>query len=56
MARIRPLSPDDADPRVRTALERLAGRITADDMRAMNYAADVEHRDVARIAAEFLQR
>ena len=43
-------------PRVRTALERLAGRITADDMRAMNYAADVEHQDIARIAAEFLQR
>ena len=34
-------------PQVRTALEGLAGRITADDMRAMNYAADVEHRDIA---------
>ena len=43
-------------PGVRTALERLAGRITADDMRAMNYAADVEHRDIARIAADFLRR
>ena len=43
-------------PGVRTALERLAGRITADDMRAMNYAADVEHRDISRIVADFLRR
>jgi len=43
-------------PRVRAALERLSGRITADDMRAMNYAADVEHRDISRIAAAFLAR
>jgi glycine betaine/choline ABC-type transport system substrate-binding protein len=43
-------------PSVRSALERLAGRISADDMRAMNYAADVEHRDIARIASEFLAR
>ena len=31
-------------PQVRTALERLAGRISADDMQAMNYAADVAAR------------
>ncbi|HZP48601.1 MAG TPA: glycine betaine ABC transporter substrate-binding protein [Vicinamibacterales bacterium] len=43
-------------PRVRAALERLGGRISADDMRAMNDAADVEHRDIARIASEFLAR
>ena len=42
------------DPRVRAALEHLAGRISAADMRAMNYAADVEHRDVHAIAARFL--
>ncbi len=41
-------------PRVRTALERLAGRISADTMRALNYAADVDHRDVPAIAREFL--
>ena len=29
------------------ALERLSGRVSAADMRAMNYAADVEHRDIA---------
>ena len=42
-------------PEVRTALERLAGRISAADMRAMNYAADVEHRDIAQIVREFLE-
>src|SRR6266404_1809787 len=41
-------------PRVRTAVEHLAGRISADDMRAMNYAADVEHQDVREIARAFL--
>jgi glycine betaine/choline ABC-type transport system substrate-binding protein len=43
-------------PRVRAALEQLGGRISADDMRAMNYAADVEHHDIAQIASEFLNR
>jgi osmoprotectant transport system permease protein len=43
-------------PSLRIALERLAGRLSADDMRAMNYAADVEHRDVRAIASEFLAR
>jgi len=41
-------------PSVRAAIERLAGRITADDMRAMNYAADAEHRDPREIARQFL--
>ena len=43
-------------PQMRTALERLAGRISAADMRAMNYAADVEHRDVVAIVRHFLAR
>jgi osmoprotectant transport system substrate-binding protein/osmoprotectant transport system permease protein len=42
-------------PAARPALERLAGRISADDMRALNYAADVEHQDIAQIARNFLQ-
>jgi len=42
-------------PQVRTALERLAGRVSAADMRSLNYAADVEHRDVPQIVAEFLK-
>jgi len=44
------------DPRVRSALERLAGRVSAADMRAMNYAADVEHRDIGIIVRQFLMR
>jgi osmoprotectant transport system permease protein len=43
-------------PQVRAALERLSGRVSAADMRAMNYAADVEHRDVPVIVHEFLDR
>jgi osmoprotectant transport system permease protein len=43
-------------PNVRTALEHLSGRVSAADMRAMNYAADVEHRDVPVIVREFLDR
>jgi len=42
-------------PQVRVALEHLAGRVSAADMRSLNYAADVEHRDVPKIVAEFLQ-
>jgi glycine betaine/choline ABC-type transport system substrate-binding protein len=41
-------------PEVRRALDRLSGRISAADMRAMNYAADVEHQDVAKIVRDFL--
>ena len=42
-------------PQVRIALERLAGRVTAADMRSLNYAADVEHRDIPQIVSEFLR-
>jgi osmoprotectant transport system substrate-binding protein len=41
-------------PQARAAFERLAGRITADDMRKMNYAVDGEKRDAAVVAREFL--
>jgi glycine betaine/choline ABC-type transport system substrate-binding protein len=41
-------------PEVHAALDRLSGRISAADMRAMNYAADVEHRDITAIARDFL--
>jgi osmoprotectant transport system permease protein len=43
-------------PELRAALERLSGRVSADDMRAMNYAADAEHRDIRIIVSEFLAR
>jgi osmoprotectant transport system substrate-binding protein len=43
-------------PQSRAALEKLAGRITADDMRKMNYAVDGEKRDAAAVAREFLAK
>jgi osmoprotectant transport system permease protein len=43
-------------PQMRIALERLGGRVSAADMRAMNYAADVEHRDIGQVVREFLAR
>ena len=41
-------------PQARAAFERLAGRITADDMRKMNYAVDGEKKDAAVVARQFL--
>jgi len=41
-------------PAVRSALDRLTGRISVDDMRSMNYAVDGEKRDAAQVAHEFL--
>jgi osmoprotectant transport system permease protein len=41
-------------PEVRSALEGLSGRISAADMRALNYAADAEHRDIVQLVKEFL--
>jgi osmoprotectant transport system permease protein len=43
-------------PEVRAALERLSGRVSPSDMRAMNYAADAEHRDISVVVREFLAR
>jgi osmoprotectant transport system permease protein len=43
-------------PQVRRALERLAGRISAEEMRAMNYAADARRESPADIARRFLER
>jgi glycine betaine/choline ABC-type transport system substrate-binding protein len=45
-----------AHPEVREAFARLAGRISEDDMRAMNAAVDVDHRDVAATVRDFLRR
>jgi osmoprotectant transport system substrate-binding protein len=41
-------------PAVGSALDRLNGRISAEDMRSMNYAVDGEKRDAAEVAREFL--
>jgi glycine betaine/choline ABC-type transport system substrate-binding protein len=59
--------PYDAVPVVRTAsllrepalgraLAALAGRVSDADMRAMNAAVDVDHRDVRTVVSEFLAR
>jgi osmoprotectant transport system substrate-binding protein len=40
-------------PQMQTALDALAGRVTADDMRAMNEAIDGQHRDPAEVVREF---
>jgi osmoprotectant transport system substrate-binding protein len=40
-------------PQIRTALDALAGKITAADMQAMNEAVDGQHRDPAEVVREF---
>jgi osmoprotectant transport system substrate-binding protein len=43
-------------PQMREALSALAGKITADDMRAMNEAIDGGHRDPAEVVRKFRAR
>lgn len=40
-------------PQIQTALDALARKISADDMRAMNEAIDGQHRDPAEVVREF---
>lgn len=40
-------------PQIHDALDALAGRITAEDMRAMNEAVDGDHRDPAEVVRAF---
>jgi osmoprotectant transport system substrate-binding protein len=40
-------------PQITTALNRLAGKVTADDMRAMNLAVDAQHQDPAEVVRKF---
>ena len=54
-----PLVRDDALrrwPQIQTALDALAGKITAEDMQAMNEAVDGQHRDPAVVVREFRQQ
>ncbi|HEV7551530.1 MAG TPA: glycine betaine ABC transporter substrate-binding protein [Candidatus Angelobacter sp.] len=46
----------DRHPEITGALTRLSGRISADDMRRMNYAVDGEKKDAAAVAKDFLAR
>lgn len=43
-------------PQIQPALDALAGKITAPDMRAMNEAVDGQHRDPAEVVREFRAR
>jgi osmoprotectant transport system substrate-binding protein len=43
-------------PEVRQALNELAGKISDDDMRQLNYAVDGQHRDVKQVVREFLTK
>ena len=43
-------------PQMRTAMNDLAGRVTAEDMRGMNEAVDGQHRDPAVVVREFRAR
>jgi osmoprotectant transport system substrate-binding protein len=40
-------------PQIGVAMERLAGKVSDEDMRAMNLAVESEHRDVAEVVREF---
>lgn len=42
-------------PEARAAIAELAGKISSEEMRKMNYEVDGEHRDSADVAREFLQ-
>jgi osmoprotectant transport system permease protein len=45
-----------AHPELRTAIERLAGKISEETMREMNYDVDVRRRDASAVVREFLDR
>ena len=40
-------------PQIGVAMERLAGKVTADEMRGMNLAVEAQHRDVGDVVREF---
>jgi osmoprotectant transport system substrate-binding protein len=37
-------------------MERLAGKVSDEDMRAMNLAVEAQHQDVAEVVREFRAR
>jgi osmoprotectant transport system substrate-binding protein len=43
-------------PEIQTALDRLAGKVTAAEVQSMNDAVDAQHRDVGDVVREFRQR
>ena len=45
-----------AHPEIQVAMDRLAGKVTAEEMQAMNEAVDAEHRDAGDVVREFRAR
>ena len=45
-----------SSPEIRPAMQRLAGRLSAQDMRRLNYAIDGEKKDAAVVVREFLEQ
>ena len=43
-------------PEIRDALQDLAGKISDDQMRQLNFAVDGEHRDAKQVISEFLKK
>lgn len=43
-------------PQIGLAMQRLAGKVSADEMRAMNLSVDVQHEDVAQVVRQFRAR
>jgi osmoprotectant transport system substrate-binding protein len=43
-------------PEIQTALDRLAGKVSAEEVQAMNDAVDAQHRDVGDVVREFRTR
>jgi len=42
------------EPKLKPALQELAGKLTNEKMRKLNAAVDVDHRQPSQVAAEFL--
>ena len=54
-----PLVREDAirkHPEIQVAMDRLAGKVTAEEMQAMNQAVDGDHRDAGDVVREFRAR
>jgi osmoprotectant transport system substrate-binding protein len=43
-------------PEIQAAIQRLAGKVSADEVQAMNDAVDAQHRDVGDVVREFRVR
>jgi osmoprotectant transport system substrate-binding protein len=43
-------------PQIGVAMQRLAGKVSAEEMRSMNFAVESQHRDVGEVVREFRAR